>query len=241
MCCARCCSRPRTWRWCVATPGTAPLPRRLGHDPAARGSPAVRADYEKVLRQRTALLKTAAAARYPRATAGALDTLDVWDGHLAAHGAQLMAARIELVSELAPEVEKAYQLLAPCVAAGGDPATAAASSGSSRAARRPRSCSRRRCWTRWPVGATPNSSAASVWSVRTATIWSCGSAINPRKALPATGNRGRWRWRCGWPPTNCCVPKAATGTAARRCVRRTGHRAPRRRWPASRPLRNRFW
>ena len=42
-----------------------------------------------------------------------LDTLDVWDGQLAAHGAELMAARIELVNLLAPEVEKAYQLLAP--------------------------------------------------------------------------------------------------------------------------------
>ena len=42
-----------------------------------------------------------------------LDTLDVWDGHLAAHGAQLIAARVELVNQLAPEVEKAYQLLAP--------------------------------------------------------------------------------------------------------------------------------
>jgi DNA replication and repair protein RecF len=37
----------------------------------------------------------------------------VWDGHLAAHGAELMAARLELVGALAPEVEKAYQLLAP--------------------------------------------------------------------------------------------------------------------------------
>jgi DNA replication and repair protein RecF len=42
-----------------------------------------------------------------------LETLDVWDGHLAAHGAELMAARLELVNQLAPEVEKAYQLLAP--------------------------------------------------------------------------------------------------------------------------------
>lgn len=72
----------------------------------------VRADYEKVLKQRTALLKSAAGARF-RGDRGALDTLDVWDGHLAAHGAQLMAARLELVNELAPEVEKAYQLLAP--------------------------------------------------------------------------------------------------------------------------------
>ena len=73
---------------------------------------AVRADYDKVLRQRTALLKTAAAGRH-RGDRGVLDTLDVWDGHLAAHGAQLIAARVDLVNQLSPEVEKAYQLLAP--------------------------------------------------------------------------------------------------------------------------------
>jgi DNA replication and repair protein RecF len=73
---------------------------------------AVRADYEKVLRQRTALLKSGSGARF-RGDRGALDTLDVWDGHLAAHGAELMAARMELVNELAPEVQKSYQLLAP--------------------------------------------------------------------------------------------------------------------------------
>jgi DNA replication and repair protein RecF len=73
---------------------------------------AVRADYDKVLRQRTALLKTAAGARH-RGDRSVADTLDVWDGHLAEHGAQLVAARIELVNELNPEVEKAYQLLAP--------------------------------------------------------------------------------------------------------------------------------
>jgi DNA replication and repair protein RecF len=72
----------------------------------------VRADYEKVLKQRTALLKSAAGSRL-RSDPSALETLDVWDGHLAAHGAQLMAARLDLVNQLAPEVEKAYQLLAP--------------------------------------------------------------------------------------------------------------------------------
>lgn len=72
----------------------------------------VRADYEKVLRQRTALLKSAAGSRH-RGDRGALDTLDVWDSRLAQHGADLMAARIDLVNQLAPEVEKAYQLLAP--------------------------------------------------------------------------------------------------------------------------------
>ena len=89
--------------------------RRYLDDLAAVRRPrvaAVRADYEKVLRQRTALLKSAGGARF-RGDRGALDTLDVWDGHLAAHGAELMAARIDLVNELAPEVQKSYQLLAP--------------------------------------------------------------------------------------------------------------------------------
>jgi DNA replication and repair protein RecF len=71
----------------------------------------VRADYERVVRQRTALLKTAGGTR--RGDAGLVDTLEVWDGHLAEHGAHLLAARLGLVNELRPEVEKAYQLLAP--------------------------------------------------------------------------------------------------------------------------------
>ncbi|MGY4708397.1 DNA replication/repair protein RecF [Mycolicibacterium sp. CBM1] len=73
---------------------------------------AVRADYDKVLKQRTALLKSAAGGRF-RSDSGIVETLEVWDGHLAAHGAELMAARMELTNMLAPEVEKAYQLLAP--------------------------------------------------------------------------------------------------------------------------------
>jgi DNA replication and repair protein RecF len=73
---------------------------------------ALRADYDKVLRQRTALLKTASGARF-RGDRSLFDTLDVWDGHLAEKGARLIAARVELVNQLAPEVEKAYQLLAP--------------------------------------------------------------------------------------------------------------------------------
>ncbi len=72
----------------------------------------VRADYDKVLRQRTALLKSLSGVRH-RGDQAALDSLDVWDSRLAEFGAQLMAARIDLVNQLAPEVEKAYQLLAP--------------------------------------------------------------------------------------------------------------------------------
>lgn len=72
----------------------------------------VRADYDKVVRQRTALLKSAGPARH-RGDTAMLDTLESWDGHLASHGAQLISARVDLVNQLAPEVEKAYQLLAP--------------------------------------------------------------------------------------------------------------------------------
>ncbi len=73
---------------------------------------AVRAEYDRVLRQRSALLRSLSGMRH-RADPGALDTLDVWNGRLAEHGADLMAARLELVNQLAPELEKAYQLLAP--------------------------------------------------------------------------------------------------------------------------------
>ena len=73
---------------------------------------AVRADYDRVLRQRTALLKSLSGVRH-RGDQSALDTLDIWDSRLAQHGAELMAARLALADQLAPQVEKAYQLLAP--------------------------------------------------------------------------------------------------------------------------------
>lgn len=69
----------------------------------------VRADYDRVLRQRSALLKT---ARRPGATVTDLPTLDVWDGHLAAHGAELLAARLDLVRDLGPYVTSSYAAVA---------------------------------------------------------------------------------------------------------------------------------
>src|SRR6202012_4976673 len=72
---------------------------------------------DKVLRQRTALLKSVSGTRF-RGDRGALDTLDVWDGHLATHGAELMAARMTLGDELGPEVQKSYQLLGPAARPG---------------------------------------------------------------------------------------------------------------------------
>ncbi|ROR43220.1 DNA replication/repair protein RecF [Kitasatospora cineracea] len=74
----------------------------------------VRSDYERVLKQRNALLRTAAMAR--RAGGGKsadLATLEVWDGHLARAGAELTAFRIQLVAALQPLVAEAYRQLAP--------------------------------------------------------------------------------------------------------------------------------
>jgi DNA replication and repair protein RecF len=66
----------------------------------------VRADYERVLKQRSALLKSARAG-------GELRTLDVWDGHLAAHGSVLLAGRLELAAQLAPLAVAAFAEVAP--------------------------------------------------------------------------------------------------------------------------------
>jgi DNA replication and repair protein RecF len=68
----------------------------------------VRADYERVLKQRNALLRTAYLARKVAGRAGDLSTLDVWDVHLARHGAELVAGRLELCAALANHVGKAY-------------------------------------------------------------------------------------------------------------------------------------
>ncbi|PZG31140.1 DNA replication/repair protein RecF [Spongiactinospora gelatinilytica] len=100
----------------------------------------VRADYDRVLKQRGALLRTAMATRQGGrrgsrtghtvvrraedeagfASMGAgdvLSTLDVWDAHLARHGAELLGARLDLVEALRPLVEQAYAALAPGSAA----------------------------------------------------------------------------------------------------------------------------
>lgn len=69
----------------------------------------VRADYDRVLRQRNALLKSAGATRATRRGTADLPTLDVWDGHLASAGAELVAARLHLVRRLAPFVAEAYR------------------------------------------------------------------------------------------------------------------------------------
>jgi DNA replication and repair protein RecF len=75
----------------------------------------VHADYDRVLKQRNALLKSAGSARR---SGSELRTLDVWDAHLATAGAAVLAGRHELIDALRPLVDKAYG----AVSRGGGPA-----------------------------------------------------------------------------------------------------------------------
>ncbi|MGZ9932097.1 DNA replication/repair protein RecF [Streptomyces sp. NC-S4] len=74
---------------------------------------AVRSDYERVLKQRNTLLKSAAMARRHGGRSLDLSTLDVWDQHLARVGAELLAQRLDLIAALLPLADKAYEQLAP--------------------------------------------------------------------------------------------------------------------------------
>ncbi|NYG06929.1 DNA replication and repair protein RecF [Phycicoccus badiiscoriae] len=85
---------------------------------------AVRSDYDKILRQRNALLKSAqpllrkgSRRRPPSRTgdepgddarASALHTLDIWNDHLSTVGSQLLYARLRLLRDLGPYLAKAY-------------------------------------------------------------------------------------------------------------------------------------
>jgi DNA replication and repair protein RecF len=87
----------------------------------------VRSDYDKILKQRGALLKSASAVLGskrgrgrrsssapegvdPRAAAEeAVRTLDIWDDHLASVGSQLLYARLRLLRDLVPHLQEAYR------------------------------------------------------------------------------------------------------------------------------------
>ena len=72
----------------------------------------VRSDYERVLRQRNSLLKTAGGRRGGSRSESAVATLEVWDEQLARTGAELLAGRLGLVDELRPHLGKAYEAVA---------------------------------------------------------------------------------------------------------------------------------
>ena len=85
--------------------------RRLLDDALVSLAPrhdALRADVERVLRQRNALLRSAAG----RLDETAAFTLDVWDAKLAEAGAALVASRLDLLARLRPVLAATYDALA---------------------------------------------------------------------------------------------------------------------------------
>ena len=73
----------------------------------------IRADYDRVLRQRNALLKSLSGRTGRVAGADVAATLDTWDEHLAQLGAELVVARIATLTDLAEHVADAYRSIAP--------------------------------------------------------------------------------------------------------------------------------
>ncbi|CUR62327.1 DNA replication and repair protein recF [metagenome] len=71
----------------------------------------VRSDYDRILKQRNSLLKTAGVARGGSRDA-AMSTLEIWDDNLARVGAELLGARLRLVEDLRPYLGKAYEAVA---------------------------------------------------------------------------------------------------------------------------------
>ena len=69
----------------------------------------VYSDYERVLKQRNSLLKS---ARATKTTGAALSTLDAWDESLVRYGSEIIVARIELVEKLKPHLANAYRSIA---------------------------------------------------------------------------------------------------------------------------------
>ncbi len=66
---------------------------------------ATRSDYDRVLKQRNALLKSARSGKFTSAHEA---TLEVWDQHMARAGAQLLHARLQIVERLRPHLARAY-------------------------------------------------------------------------------------------------------------------------------------
>ncbi len=73
----------------------------------------VKADYERVVRQRTTLLRSISGTRSNSARSDAQSTLSIWDDQLVSHGAALLFGRLSLLNEISGLVATAYEQVAP--------------------------------------------------------------------------------------------------------------------------------
>ena len=187
---------------------------------------ATRSDYDRVLKQRNALLKSARAGKF---STGHEATLDVWDQHMARAGAELLHARLELVERLRPHLRSAYaQLTDGSKEAGAvyrstlqgavddDGAVPAAASGRGQrpAPAFPGPCRPPRTSGCSPSTSSPNatsrpsprpgarnSNAGSPSLARTATSWNWFWGRPPLRVMPPMVKPGPCACPCGWPRT----------------------------------------
>ncbi len=202
---------------------------------------AVRADYDRVLKQRTALLKSAGPKGGPKGNRQSREavtaTLDVWDAHLARTGAELLVAREHLVAALRPYVENSYAAVA------GDGRGPAAieyrrsfegqAPDEGRARPTGNGCAPRSRHSGKPCSksARASSTAASASRARTATSLSSASAASPRAATPATASPGRSRSRSASPASTCSGPAARTRCSSSTTCSPSSTRAAGTAWP----------
>ena len=94
---------PSQRRWFIDELITLRWPRLAG----------VRADYDRVLRQRSTLLKSLSGRGSRSVSADVAATLDVWDESVARLGAEVMDARMTTLADLEPLLVQAYADIAP--------------------------------------------------------------------------------------------------------------------------------
>ncbi len=73
----------------------------------------IRGDYDRVLRQRNALLKSLSGRMGRVAGEDVAATLDTWDQHLSQLGAELVVARLATLLDLAAHLDTEYRAIAP--------------------------------------------------------------------------------------------------------------------------------
>ena len=172
----------------------------------------VRSDYDRILRQRNSLLKTAGIARGSSRDA-AMSTLEIWDDNLARVGAEILGARLQLVEDLRPYLGKAYEAVARGasrddadleykasieVGADGDLQQALLDA---IAAKRKDELDRGISL----VGPHRDELLLTLGTGSGPTTCGCRS-----RATPRTGSRGRSRSPSGWRRTTCSAPTATT-------------------------------
>ena len=209
--------------------GAAPLPRRpAGRAHAAAGRRACRLRPGAQAAQRVAEVgRRGAPARGAAADLSHPRRL----GHATWRppGAELLAARLELVDRAAPAGRQGLRRGRAAAAARRRSTTVSRRRRRRRCVARPGPARRARCWrpSPRPPQRELERGVTLVGPHRDDLRADARARCRPR-ATPATASRGRSRWRCGWPPTTCSRGRRRrAGADPRRRLRRARRRPPR--------------